>query len=29
VHAWHPRLGAIRRPVTVTGHGILALNLEF
>lgn len=29
VHAWHPRRGVTRRPVEVTGRGILAVNLSY
>ena len=28
VHAWHPRLGATRRSIRVTGHDAVALDLR-
>jgi len=29
LHAWHPRLGEIRRPIEVTGHDVMHLDLSF
>ena len=29
VHAWHPRLGSMRRTIEVTGHGDLTVDLRF
>ena len=29
LHAWHPRLGEIRRPIEVTGRDVIRLDLSF